>query len=229
MIDIEILKNSFQKKNSIEAVEMLSVLLGKIKISMGLGNINKKDVENIGYNISFDKVPAMSMQEVTDLLGMKYKEDILNVIGYDNEFGIILSSIKDENLSNKFIEIIKARIFAKTKLIEQGKEFGLKDKKLEKLLGQMLIKQVNNVDKKTINLMYKHNNEEHEIEINGNKDVIMGKIIADTEKAMSDKTLTADREIAINTIIAALIEPKETSLVVKAIIKKVITATKNNL
>ena len=54
------------------------------------------------------------------------------------------------------------------KLIEQGKEFGLKDKKLEKLLGQMLIKQVNNVDKKTINLMYKHNNEEHEIEINGN-------------------------------------------------------------
>ena len=201
LIDIEILKNSFQKKNSIEAVEMLSALLGKIKISMGLGNINKKDIENIGYNISFDKVPAMSMQEVTDLLGMKYKEDILNIIGYDNEFGIILSSIKDKKVAERFIEIIKERIFAKTKLIEQGKEFGLKDKKLEKLLGQMLIKQINNEDKTTKNFMYKQKGRE----IRGNKEDIIGKIIEDTEKVMSDRTIKADREIAINTIIEIIL------------------------
>ena len=148
MIDIEILKNSFQKKNSIEAFEMLGALLGKIKINMGFGNINKKDIENIGYNINFDKVPDMSLQEAKKLSKISNISDILKIIGADSEFGIILNSIKEKkDICESFIKIIKERVLAKSKLIESGNEvegIELKDKKLEMILGKLLLRAENN-------------------------------------------------------------------------------------
>ena len=143
MIDIELLKNSFQKKNSIEAFEMLSALLGKIKINMGLGNINKKDIESIGYTISFNKIPEMSLQEAKKLSQISDTYEMLKVIGENSEFGIILGNIKEKNVTERFIEIIKERILAKSKLIETGNEIEgieLKDKKLEIMLGKLLLR-----------------------------------------------------------------------------------------
>lgn len=205
MIDIETLKEHFKGKNSIESIDILGTLLGKIKINMGFGNINKKDIENVGYSISFDKIPDMPLQQIQTLLQTSSKSGIINIIGAENEFGIILNSIKDETVTKKFIEIIKERVFAKAKLKEQGKAFGLKDKKLERLLGKMLMEQMRNDDKETINLMYKPEGEEKEREIRGNEEDIMGKIIEDSERIMSETTPKEIREVAINTIIEIIL------------------------
>ncbi|MBR4633148.1 MAG: hypothetical protein IKO48_07540 [Elusimicrobia bacterium] len=146
MIDIEILKENFQGKNVIEAFEILGTLLGKIKITMGLRNLNGKDIENIGYNIRFDKIPEITFGEAQKLLKSSNYMEIMSLVGEDSEFGIILKSIrdkKDKRMLEKFIDIIKERILVKSKLIETGNEFEgieLKDKKLERLLGVLLIR-----------------------------------------------------------------------------------------
>jgi hypothetical protein len=146
MIDIEILKENFQGKNVIEAFEILGTLLGKIKITMGLRNLNDKDIENIGYNIRFDKIPEITFDEAQKLLKSSNYMEIISLVGEDSEFGIILKSIrdkKDKKMFEKFIDIIKERILVKSKLLETGNEFEgieLKDKKLERLLGVLLIR-----------------------------------------------------------------------------------------
>ena len=95
---------------------------------MGLGNINRNDIESVGYGISFDKIPNLVEKDIDMLLKTDSKDTVLSIIGEDKEFGIILNSLKDEKLIEKFIEIIKERISAKNALIQQGKEYGLKDK-----------------------------------------------------------------------------------------------------
>ena len=79
---------------------------------------------------------------------------------------------------------------AKAALKESDKEFGLKDKKLELLLGKMLLKQIDNVDKQTVNI---DNN------FVGNKDNVIKKIMEENEKAMQKD------EVAINTIIEIIL------------------------
>jgi hypothetical protein len=98
-------------------------------------------------------------------------------------------------------EIIKERILAKTALSQKNKEFGLTDKNLEKLLGHMLMLQLDNNDKKEVNLMYKSKEDTQEREMNG-KDII-GKIMS--ERKIIDSESGARRDVAINTIIQIIL------------------------
>ena len=59
----------------------------------------------------------------------------------------------------------------KRELAKQNKEYGLKDKKLEQLLGRMLVKQIGNSDKVTKNL---------EETFKGNKEEIFDRIVPTT-------------------------------------------------
>ena len=162
MIDIELLKKNFQGSNIIESFTKLGALTGKIKMTMGLGNIGIRDIENIGYNIRFDKIPELTIQEAKELSQIFDSYKILDVIGRDSEFGIILRSIKEKAVLERFIEIIKERILSKSKLIENGNEIEgieLKDKKMEKMLGELLLRAEKNkykeLSKEEINQLMK--------------------------------------------------------------------------
>ena len=192
MIDIKMLKTDFQGKNIIEAFARLETFIGKIRITMGLGNINRNDIESVGYGISFDKVPNLVEKDIDMLLKTDSKDTVLSIIGEDKEFGIILSSLKDEKLIEKFIEIIKERILAKNALIQQGKEYGLKDKNMEKILGKMLVKQINNKDKETINIADDFVGGENNINV-------IKKINEEMQRAMQGN------DVAVNTIIQIIL------------------------
>jgi len=192
MIDIEMLKTDFQGRNIIEAFARLETFIGKIRITMGLGNINRNDIESVGYGISFDKIPNLVEKDIDMLLKTDSKDTVLSIIGEDKEFGIILNSLKDEKLIEKFIEIIKERILAKNALIQQGKEYGLKDKNMEKILGKMLIKQIDNKDKETINIADDFVGGENNINV-------IKKINEELQRAMHGN------DVAVNTIIQIIL------------------------
>ena len=152
MIDIELLKKSFQGSNIIESFTKLGALTGKIKMTMGIGNIGIRDIENVGYNIRFEEIPEISERDIQKLIKATTKEEILNIIGHQNGFAIILTSLKDENV-NRFKELITERILAKKALTESATAIDgteLEDKKIEIMLGKMLYRQINYTDKQTI-------------------------------------------------------------------------------
>ncbi|MBO7431957.1 MAG: hypothetical protein J6U02_03565 [Elusimicrobia bacterium] len=193
MIDIKVLANKLQKENILDAYKGLNTLIGSIKIRTGLGSISQADIESLAYNIDYNKIPELgtinkeNLKEATadDLMLLLQIED-------NSEIGIILKAIrKNKDLDEtRFTEIIKERVLAKSALKESDKEFGLKDKKLEILLGKMLLKQIDNIDKETVNI---DNN------FVGNKDNVIKKIMEETEKA------TQKDEVAINTIIEIIL------------------------
>ena len=152
MVDIKLLKKKFQVSNPIEAFSKLGALTGKIKITMGLENIKIKDIESVGYNINFDNIPEINQTDIENLIKTNNKEQIINIIGKDNEFAIILRNLKEEHV-NRFKELIIERMLTKNLLTEtvtaiDGIE--LQDKKLEILLGKLLLRQLNYSDKEKI-------------------------------------------------------------------------------
>ena len=193
MIDIKVLASKLQKENILDAYRGLNTLIGNIKIRTGLGSISQADIENLAYNIDYNKIPELETINKENLKEASADDLILLLQIEDNsEIGIILKAIrKNKNLDEtRFIEIIKERVLAKAALKDSDKEFGLKDKKLEILLGKMLLKQIDNVDKQTVNI---DNN------FVGNKDNVIKKIMEETEKAMQKD------EVAINTIIEIIL------------------------
>ena len=112
----------------------------------------------------------------------------------NSEIAIIMKSIKKEEIRETFVGVIKERILAKTELAKQNKEYGIKDKKLEELLGRMLVKQIGNSDKVTKNL---------EETFKGNKEEIIKKILEEKQKLEQGTKET--KEVAINTIIEIIL------------------------
>jgi RNAse (barnase) inhibitor barstar len=221
-VGIEILLEQFRQSNINVVQREFGALLGKIKLSLNIGELNFKDIENILYNIDYNKIPKLELAPSKNL--QEYtKEDINAMIDSlilnmeeTSEISIILKAIrKNKNFNEQdydaFVQVIKERILAKTALIKGYKEYGLKDKRLEKLLGQLLFKQLdfNLEDKdpkeeKNFDFTYIDKDEQIRV-VNGYKEksednkeaeyVFMRKIVQDTEKARrGDK-------VAINSII----------------------------
>ena len=213
LIDIKVLAKKFQKENILGAYNGLNNLIGNIKLKTGIGQLNKSDIMSLIYNLDYNKLPLLSMLDESKSL-QEYEgkdiEEFLNTaissLDTNTEIKIILKAIeKNKNFNekdyNEFVQIIKERILAKTALTKNYKEFGLKDKKMEILLGEMLYKQLpfavedkdlsnyNNVDITYIN----ERNER--VDVQG-ENGLMEKIKQDTEKAMRDNDI-----VAINSII----------------------------
>ena len=148
LVDIEILKKQFKAQRDITNIQReLGALLGKIKVNMKIGELTINDIENIGYNVSFNKVPQLEEKEIEELLKAETKEDVISLVGAESEFAIILKSIKTKELAQTFIELIKERILAKKSLLESKNELEgaeLQEKKQEIMLGKMLYRQVKN-------------------------------------------------------------------------------------
>ena len=220
-VGIEVLIEQFRKSNINLVQREFGALLGKIKLTLNIGELNFKDIENILYNIDYNKIPKLDLPESKKLQEYKEKEinsmleSIIQSLDETSELSIILKAIrKNKNFSeadyDAFVQIIKERILAKTALTQSYKEFGLKDKHLEKLLGQLLFKQLDfNVEDKdsknsdNFDFTYIDKNGQRK-EVSGEKErnndnkeeyIFMRKIIQDTEKARR-----GDR-VAINSII----------------------------
>ena len=193
LIDIKVLAKQFQKENILGVYKGLNTLIGNIKIKTGIGTINQADIENLAYNIDYNKIPDLGTLSKKKLETLTIDEliEMLN-IAENSEIRIILKAIrKNQNLDeNGFVNIIKERILAKAVLKENNKEFGLKDKKMEILLGKMLLKQLGNQDKQNVNIPDS---------FTGEKDNVIKKIMEETEKAMKGD------EVAVNTIIEIIL------------------------
>ena len=193
LIDIKVLAKQFQKENILGVYKGLNTLIGNIKIKTGIGTINQADIENLAYNVDYNKIPELGTlsKEKLETLTIDELIEMLN-IAENSEIRIILKAIrKNQNLDeNGFVNIIKERILAKAVLKENNKEFGLKDKKMEILLGKMLLKQLGNQDKQNVNIPDS---------FTGEKDNVIKKIMEETEKAMKGD------EVAVNTIIEIIL------------------------
>ena len=148
MIGINILTEHFKQGNITNIQREFGALLGKIKMTFNIGELNRNDIESMGYNISFERIPQLSKEEIGRLFDngeIADKERIIEVIGADTEFGIVLRTIKDKETEERFRQIIVERILAKEKLIERGNVLEgteLREKNMEKVLGQMLKRQI---------------------------------------------------------------------------------------
>ena len=211
MIGVDVLIEHFVKQRNIKTVqrEFAALFLGKIKMNLRLGDLTSEDMERIIYNVNYNKIPELELSKALQEYSKEEINTMLNTmllnIDENSEIGIILNTIRrSEKLKEgPLTEIIKERILAKTALSQQNKEFGLKDKNLERLLGEMLLLQLDNKDKKTINLMYKSKGDAEEREMSGSKEDIIGKITA--ERKIADSEQSVRREVAINTIIEIIL------------------------
>lgn len=153
LIDINLLKKMFSGTNDImETYDGFSALLGSIKIKFGFKDVNIKDMANFAYSLDMSEIPVLD--DITDIemvnAGVDNFADIMK-LDSDNAVRIILQDAKiNRNSKDAFLLVIKERVLAKTKLAAQNKENGLKDKKLEILLGKVLIMRVNNQDKDSL-------------------------------------------------------------------------------
>ena len=196
-IDIKVLEKKFKEGRDItNAHRQIGALIGNIKIKIGIGKISKKDIENIGYSLDYNKLPILNEaidKEKFIKMGAEEFMKELEIKG-NSEIAIIIKSINEEEIKESFIRVIKERILAKTELKNSNKEYGLKDKKLEQLLGRMLVKQIGNRDKVTKNL--------EEI-FKGNKEEIIKKILEEKQKL--EQGTQEEKEVAINTIIEIIL------------------------
>lgn len=140
LVDIEILKKSFQGSNPIESITKLGTLAGKIKITMGLRNVNMKDIINIGYSVKFDKVPDLSLKDIQSLVETEDKETIINILGQTNVFSILFKSVENADILMELKNIVIERTLTKQKLSEEG--VLIPEKSLEIMLGKLLRRQV---------------------------------------------------------------------------------------
>ncbi|MGE4385491.1 MAG: hypothetical protein AB7E39_06475 [Endomicrobiaceae bacterium] len=154
LVGIDILQKIFMDNRDItDAYDGLSSLLGHIKIKFGLHGINSKDMRNFAYSINIDDIPLLTDDLQKNKMIKSSLNDFINIFNIDknNVISIILNDIKiNDAMKNIFLDIIKERILVKTKLSEQNKENGLKDKKLEILLGKVLLLQMSNDDKTSL-------------------------------------------------------------------------------
>ena len=152
MVGINILTEHFKQGNITAVQREFGALLGKIKMTFNIGDLNINDIENMGYNISFDRIPELKQEQIDELfekvgnnMQIASNEKLIEVIGAETEFAIVLKSINNKEAEKRFREIIVERILAKKTLLERGNVFEgteLKDKNMEKILGKMLMRQI---------------------------------------------------------------------------------------
>jgi hypothetical protein len=151
VIEMNLLKEIFRTTKDITAAyNGLQSLIGSIKIKFGLKDIKIKDMESFAYSIDFSDLPAVREDEILFNSDIGNFSDVFG-LDKDNIIRIILEDAKiKEDVKKVFFNIIKERILAKTKLSESNKPNGLKDKKMEILLGKLLFLRYGNADKKTL-------------------------------------------------------------------------------
>lgn len=148
LMDITSLQNIFKSTRSIiGAYGGLEALIGNIKIKFGFKNIQAKDMENFTYSIDMNDMPTVADDDINKM----FIADIFNFVDIlklddGNIISIILSDTNiTEHNKQLFLNIIKEKILIKN--AQQNKEnevnlkyskYGLKDKKLEILLGKAL-------------------------------------------------------------------------------------------
>ncbi|MDD5020579.1 MAG: hypothetical protein PHR82_00385 [Endomicrobiaceae bacterium] len=148
LIDIASLQNIFKStRNIVGAYSGLEALIGNIKIKFGFKNIQAKDMENFAYAIDMNDIPAVSDEDINEMV-------VADIVGFTgvlqlDDSNIISIILRDtginENNKKLFLNIIKEKVLLKN--AQQNKErevnlkylkYGLKDKKLEILLGKAL-------------------------------------------------------------------------------------------
>lgn len=148
LIDVTALQNIFKSTRSIvSAYSGLEALVGSIKIKFGFKNIQSRDMENFAYNIDMNDIPTLSDNDINKMFTADVS-NFVDVLELDDAsiISIILNDVNiTEHNKQLFLNVIKERILLKHTQQNREEElnlkysrYGLKDKKLEILLGKAL-------------------------------------------------------------------------------------------
>ena len=141
LINLKTLQNIFSlQSNILDTYSAFDALLGKIKIKLGLKNITLNDIKEFAYNINLSVLPTIDQSQTELMLSSDIYNFISNLnIQPNNIISVILNDTKiSEDNKKIFLDIIKQRILVKTELQKQNIET-INDKKVEKLLGKLLL------------------------------------------------------------------------------------------
>ncbi len=202
VIDIEQLKRIFKDNRNSDVLDtytMFETLIGNIKTTFGIGQLNEKDIKNMAYNIPFESLP-------NNINNIDLEKDI-------SEIGVIYRNIKDIKVRKEYIEILKKRIIVKNKVKEERNidlEQNKNNRNLEKILAKILSKQeelkteeeginIEEIKVEIENKTIKENKDEYErILINNNISNILNKNIS--EMTIKEKKIIVVLEILIPVI-----------------------------
>ena len=183
LIEINKLAGMFKSNQTdiMETYSMLDTLIGNIKLNFGIGQLSRRDIEYMAYNIPFDKIPKGEFDIETD----------------DSEIGIMYRNIKDKD-KKLFKETIDKRIKIKNLLNAQEikvtyTERNEEVKKLEKLL-------INEIEEYDINKVKEELNRIREEQNNNINSLEETKAFL-YEKLLSDE---GNKEKTVATILAIM-------------------------
>ena len=150
VIDIRILENVFKlNRDILSSYDMLNFLAGSIRSTFKISDLTPLDSKETAYGINFDKIPGIEKENAEkfavatdeDLIDYRALKRILKLSG-DDAVSVIFQELSGNPQAQKaFMQAVRERILAKALLKEKGKSYGLKDKKLEIMLGKLVIEQ----------------------------------------------------------------------------------------
>lgn len=161
VVNIDILEKVFkQNRDILDSYDMLNLLIGSIETTFKIGDLSPLDAKEMVYNMNFAKIPEISKEKRQELANLTDEElsDMYNIKSILELSGSDVISVTMQELENAeetkriFMKTIRERILAKSMLQENNKNYGLKDKELEILLGKSIVEQFKNNDKITTNI-----------------------------------------------------------------------------
>ncbi|MFA6614209.1 MAG: HD domain-containing phosphohydrolase, partial [Endomicrobiia bacterium] len=218
VVNIDILEKVFkQNRDILDSYDMLNLLIGSIETTFKIGNLSPLDAKEMVYNMNFTKIPDISKEKRQELANLTDEEltDIYNIKSILELSGSDVISITMQELENveetkkMFMKTMRERILAKSMLQENNKNYGLKDRELEILLGKSIVKQFKNNDKKTTDISDEFIGNETNMLMFINKlqsdvEIINTELIIESDKIKLVE-LQQKKEIAINTTIELIL------------------------
>jgi len=217
VVNIDILEKVFkQNRDILDSYDMLNFLIGSIETTFRIRDLNSSSVKEMAYNINFAKIPDLPKEKRDEFSSLPDSEltnedrinEFLRLSGSDI-ISVTLSDIEDEEVKKIFMKTIRERILAKSVLSEKNKKYGLKDKKLEILLGRTIAEQFKNNDKTTVKIPDDFiGNEENMMryinKLQGDIEIINAGLSQERDKARIEM-LSADKAVALNTTIELIV------------------------
>ena len=217
VVNIDVLEKVFkQNRDILDSYDMLNLLIGSIETTFKIGDLTPYSAKETAYNINFEKIPEISKEKREefallsddDLIDMEKIKTILNLSGSDI-INITVQDIEEEATKKAFMKAAREKILAKSALKEHNKNYGLKDKKLEIMLGRFVLEQLRSSDKKTVsvpedfigseeNMMKFINKLQFDIES------LNASILKETDKAEIER-LHGGKAVAVNTVIELIL------------------------
>lgn len=217
VVNIDVLEKVFkQNRDILDSYDMLNLLIGSIETTFKIGDLTPYSAKETAYNINFEKIPEISKEKREEfavlsddeLIDMERIKTMLNLSGNDI-INITMQDIEEETVKKAFMKAVREKILAKSMLKEHNKNYGLKDKKLEIMLGRFVLEQLRSNDKTTVSIPEDFiGNEENMMKfinkLQFDIENLNASVLKETDKSEIE-SLYGAKAVAVNTVIELIL------------------------